>query len=224
MKFQFAAIALAITGALSSGAMAVEPEIPGALPGGSTAAEPKPGPESESDQQDAVKQPGLHCVVDTVAVPEGAPFQENMAPSAAPQCFQAFAEAIFAATGGAVSVPADTRPEDFNEQLLQASPRPAASYVIGVEYQHADFKGWSRTYRSPRTCYGYVHYVPWVGADINDQISSAKAYSWCNHSVHYEHINFNRGTAGATRDCGSSCSYIGAAMNDKTSSIIWYRR
>lgn len=204
MKFQSYAIAMSVIGAMSSGVMAVEPET---------------DPEMQADSQNAVeKEKGRHCVVETLAVGEGEPQPENVTP-ADPQCFQNFSEAIFAATGGAVSVSPNTKPEDFNVQELPDDQQPAASYVIGIEYQHSNYRGSSIIYRNNRTCSGYQHSVAFVGAGWNDRISSARAYSGCNHSVHYEHRDFR----GASRDCGTACSYIGDAMNDKTSSIRWRR-
>lgn len=231
MNFQVAAIALSITGVFSSAVMAGEPQpkIPGALPSGVMAAEREPErepelelePEQESDQQNAVEQQnGHHCVMDTIAVREGEPLPENVA-LAVPQCFQTFAEAISAATGGAVSVPPDTRPEDFNEQLLPDSQQPAALSPIATEYQHRNFGGASLTYRSNRSCRGYVHALRFVGSVFNDRISSARVYpaSGCNNSWHYQHRDFG----GARVNCHRACRYIGNAMNDRTSSIRWTR-
>lgn len=200
MKFQYAAIAMSMIGAMSGGVMAIEPEM-------------------EADRQNAVEQEkGRHCVVETIAVREGEPLPDNVA-SADPRCFQTFSEAIFAATGGAVSMSPNASPEDFNAQALPDARQPAASYVIGIEYQHSNYRGSSIVYRSNHTCSGYQHSVAYVGAGWNDRISSARAYSDCNHSVHYEHRDFG----GASRDCGTACSYIGDAMNDRTSSLRWRR-
>lgn len=200
MKIQSAAIAMSIIGTMSVCVMAVEPE-------------------RGADSQNAVEQEKVrHCVVETIAVGEGEPQPENVTP-ADPRCFQTFSEAIFAATGGAVSVSPNAKPGDLNEQAMPSDLQPAASYVIGIEYQHANYGGSSIVYRNAHTCNGYQHSVAFVGSGWNDRISSARAYSGCNHSVHYEHSNFG----GALRDCGGACSYIGDAMNDKTSSIRWRR-
>jgi hypothetical protein len=204
MRFQSYAIAMSIIGAVSSGVMAAGREV---------------DPEMQADSQNAMeKEKGRHCVMETIAVREGEPLPENVTP-ADPRCFQTFSEAIFAATGGAVSVTPNTKPEDFNGQALPDDVQPAASYVIGIEYEHSNYRGSSLIYRSNQTCIGYQHSAAFVGAAWNDRISSARAYSGCNHSIHYEHRDFG----GASRDCGSACSYIGDAMNDKTSSIRWRR-
>lgn len=154
-----------------------------------------------------------HCVVETIAVRPGQALPAMSAPE--PKCFSTFPEAIAHATKGAVQLRADATPEALRPSLLA----PSATFVIGVEWQHASYRGSSYTFTSGVTCAGYVHYVSSMPSGWNDIVSSAQAYSNCNHSVHFEHVNF----AGASVDCGSSCSYIGGAMNDRTSSIRWYQ-
>jgi len=56
-------------------------------------------------------------------------------------------------------------------------------------------------------------------AAIAPSKSSSLAFSACGHSVHYEHNN----QGGAAIDLRSGSSFIGAALNDRTSSILWYR-
>lgn len=167
----------------------------------------------------AANQKPSHCVVQTEAVRQGesAPLYS---PSAGPECFGTFAEALHSATNGAIKASQDLLPENLTSDMLaRSSLQPQATFVIGIEYEHAGFGGSSITYSSSVTCAGFVHSVAYVGDGWNDRISSAKAFSSCNHSQHFEHANFG----GASVDCFGACSYIGDAMNDRTSSLKWFQ-
>ena len=157
-----------------------------------------------------------HCVA-TIA-PAG---ENGTAPSAASPtepklaaCFETIAEAVSFATEGRVQLPAGIRPEEITPDQLSTASAP---YVIGIEYTNRDFGGFSLTLPSDVNCTTNYFYVNILDFWWNDAISSAKAFSGCNHSYHYEHPNFG----GAMVDCGSECSYIGDAMNNRTSSIRW---
>jgi len=146
-------------------------------------------------------------------------------PDSEPMCFKTFSRAIEYATGGRVMLSEDATPETVTDEEINgpiADSRAistAASYVIGIEYEHYNHQGATFTITSGVTCDGYIHsYTPITGA-WNDTISSARAYSLCGHSLHYEHWNFG----GASIDCGTSCSSVGAAMNDRTSSLKWWK-
>jgi hypothetical protein len=155
-----------------------------------------------------------HCVIRSHAVPVGEPVPEDLAP-AEQTCFPRFADAVFFATGERLDPHAS--PLDY-EPLPIASPNDTlAAYVIGVEFQHSWFGGSSLTFTSNVSCFGWYHTVAYVGNNWNDQISSARAYSGCGHSYHYEHANFG----GSILDCRSECFYVGDAMNDRTSSLFW---
>lgn len=171
---------------------------------------------SELTQQ-ARKRP--HCVVEAVALHPGeAPPEEPSA--ASPRCFDTFSDALFAATDGRVRLPPSVTAETLDDAMLRGGDEHAdlATYVIGIEYQHAWFQGATLTITSSVSCYGYNHWFPYSSfpAGWNDIISSARAFSGCNHSYHYEH-DFS----GAVVDCGTACGYIGDAMNDRTSSLFW---
>lgn len=170
---------------------------------------------------------GDHCIIGTIAVADKG--GETRRPPHAPRCFQSFAQAISFATGGRVELPPEATPEDLDEAMLSGSrgaglsartQQPSASpYVIGIEFVHSSFQGPTLTITSSVTCSGYSHSLG-LGAfpaGWNDTISSALAFSNCNHSYHYEHDS----QGGAVIDCGTACSYIGDAMNDRTSSLRW---
>lgn len=170
--------------------------------------------------QEGTKRP--HCVVESVAQRQekAPPTEIDVAPA---RCFETFSDAIFAATDGRVRLAPSVTARTVDEQTLRGGDMnaPLATFVIAIEYQHSNFGGATLTITSSVTCDGYSHSFPFSSfpAGWNDIISSARAFSNCNNSYHYEHAGFG----GAVINCGSSCSYIGNAMNDRTSSIFWTR-
>lgn len=159
-----------------------------------------------------------HCIATTVATPRGQAMRTDVAAPVV-QCFATFSDAMAAATGGRVRLPAAATPATVDRRTLNSGAQPSSSdFVIAIEYADFDFGGASTIFHSSTTCNDSNHAVP----DLrffgwNDRISSALAFSGCNNSFHYENVNFS----GAVIDCGTGCSNIGAAMNDQTSSILW---
>jgi hypothetical protein len=159
-----------------------------------------------------------HCIANAVAQRQGeaTPQQARVSPV---QCFETFSDAISAATNGRVRLPPSATPSTVDEQTLNGgSAALFSNFVIGIEYADPDFRGASLTFTSGVTCDNFVIRaadLPSFG--FNDVISSARAFSNCNNSFHYDDINFG----GAVINCGAECSYIGGALNDRTSSIIW---
>jgi hypothetical protein len=99
----------------------------------------------------------------------------------------------------------------------------SAETVVGTEYQHRNYGGVSfnaRVTSNGFTCTGSLSDVDGQIASLtsfwNDKISSYRTYAACNVK-HYEHSNFG----GASVGYHASRSYIGDAMNDRTSSIRW---
>jgi len=127
------------------------------------------------------------------------------------RCFQSFAEAISAATGGTVKVRQGQRA--LSEAGLAPTPL-ATSTVVGIEYKDANFGGSSLTLSTPGIfqCAGGA-YVNWnsMPSGWDNTIGSARSYAGCK-SGHFEYVN----NGGSVRICG--CATMGA-MNDKTSSI-----
>jgi len=170
------------------------------------------------NERSAMRGP-KHCVIQTEAMRQGeiAPLYSGPAQT---QCFGTFSEALHSATNGGIKVGQDFLPQSVTADMLAKSAiQPLATFVIGIEYEHAGFGGSSIIYNSSVSCAGFIHSVSYVGDDWNDRISSARAFSSCNHSVHFEHANFG----GASVDCFTACNYIGDAMNDRTSSIRWFQ-
>jgi hypothetical protein len=173
---------------------------------------------STEDQGDGVSIERPHCVVEGVAVPHGA-IAPAPAKTAQPRCFETFSDAIFTATKGRVRLPSSTTADEVDDQMLNGNAiHPESTFVIGIEYVDRDFGGITFTVQATFSCdSGQVavsSLSPW---GWNDKISSSRAFSNCNNSFHYEDDNFG----GASANCGSSCAYIGDAMNDRTSSLIY---
>ncbi|MBK7829746.1 hypothetical protein [Nannocystis sp.] len=168
-----------------------------------------------------------HCVVEATVVPDGvveAQVAPDMDPDEVPAvesemtCFSRFSEAIFFATGEQLAD--DATPETYGPDTIASAPRDpsATTYVAGVEYQYDNWGGKSLTVTATASCLTATITLnkfsdPWW----DNTVSSARAYSGCKHSYHYE----DKYLGGAMKDCGTSCWYIGAALQNRTSSIRW---
>ncbi|WP_242893044.1 hypothetical protein [Actinomadura litoris] len=190
-----AATAVAATGALL------------AQPAASAAPSPSSG---------AASSPVRHCVV-------------HLTESGRVSCYATFTEAINDATNGKIAnAPRNARSavadKGFNGRLnalAKANRQSAgiASTVIEISFEHADFKGNSLTWETSAGCDNSSD-VDWQAASVsgwwNDRISSFRNYADCQ-SNHWEDINFQ----GSSTGYRNTTSYVGDAMNDRTSSIKW---
>lgn len=178
-------------------------------------------PVSELDREMALSDTSLggapperHCIVQTRAVPAG---EIDLAlsepgPADEPECFSRFADAIAFATGEILD--GDASPGEYRPQTQLTSSPTAATYVIAMEFTDKYYSGSSYSYTSDKTCSGVTHYkspVVW-----NNAISSAKAFSGCNHAYHYDYENFG----GAVFDAKAASGDLGA-LDNRTSSIRW---
>jgi hypothetical protein len=159
-----------------------------------------------------------HCVADVTGVRPQA-------------CYTTFAAAIRYATGGRVTDAPATAVEAVLDAAFgarldaagAASLRAGAqtsNVVISIEYVDSGFGGADQIWTANKGCpdnnlNDVDHSVTSVGWS-EDQISSFKGYSNC-WVTHFENRNFG----GASIGPNSSMSYIGAAMDDRTSSIQW---
>lgn len=106
----------------------------------------------------------------------------------------------------------------YATQLDLNAALPNTTYVIGIDYYDANYKGASLAWTGYSPCTADPFYgAPSMPSGWNDVISSYKDYSNCNHNPHWENNNY----AGAVVSCGPNCSYVGNAMNDRTSSEKW---
>ncbi len=157
-----------------------------------------------------------HCVEQLAPLQAG----ETTSKILAFHCYATFSQAIAAATGGRVQLPAHATPADLGPADLaphgQASPN--TTYVLSIEYWDWHYLGTSWTLTGSLPCNQVGGYgLSYVGNTWNDQISSARGFSNCNHVLHWENANFG----GTVLDCHPDCYEMGA-MNDQTSSIQWH--
>jgi hypothetical protein len=135
-----------------------------------------------------------------------------------PQCFATFAEAIAAATGGAVHLSPSVKPSQLTQAMLGVTPYTTT--VIGVDYVDSNYGGNSLTWTS--TSGGCTSTQSFQASSMpsgwNDVVSSALSYQNCNTYWHFQDSGFG----GAQLDCGPSCATMGV-MNDQTSSEKWLR-
>lgn len=149
-----------------------------------------------------------HCVVTAQSM-------EDTGRPDRPRCFPTFARAVADATDGAVKLDADATV--LREADLVRMPVSSSKSIVGVEYQHAGFGGWTLTVvGSNQGCTtGSTFRVASLAPAYDDQISSAKTYGGCK-SRHYSAA----GLSGASYLCG--CASMGS-MSDRTSSIYFSR-
>lgn len=157
-----------------------------------------------------------HCVVDVTG-------------QAATACFTSFTAAIARATGGRVAdAPGGAlraaRDTGFDARLNAAAARSslagsAADTVISIEYLDADFDGGSQIWTANNGCNDSLNNVDHEAASVGwtvNQISSYRSYANC-WVTHYENPSFG----GASIGYLPTRAYIGAALDNRTSSIRW---
>lgn len=156
--------------------------------------------------------PGQHCVIEIDPLRPG----ESVSQMHPIGCFATFSEAIAAATGDEIQLPADVDPTEITPEMLA----PAQSnIVVGIDYINPNFGGQSVTWETAHTpgCSdGSTYGTPNMPSSWNDVVSSAHSYAGCNHYYHYEHTYWT----GSVRDCGGSCATMGV-MDNATSSERW---
>lgn len=135
-------------------------------------------------------------------------------------CFDTFAQAIYTATEGRVTLDPSIRPEDITDELLKSLEDPGipgAQVVIGIDWDYTNYGGSSYIWVvSQSGCSPSIHYqVSSMPAGWNDRVSSAKAYSNCSF-YHYHDTNFG----GSYVACDPNCSTMGS-LDNATSSEKW---
>ena len=158
---------------------------------------------------------GGHCVAHLEYVTPGGP----EASVTKEKCFTSFAEAVRFATGR-TDIPDGVKPTDLTEEMIRppADRGVEATYLLGIDFDASGYSGESKLWQASASCVGHNWQVyTLVGTGWNDRISSAQGWSECDIFKHWE----NPGYDGAVRTCSPDCSYIGDAMNDRTSSLQW---
>ncbi len=133
-------------------------------------------------------------------------------------CFDTYAEALAAGSGGAIQVPEGTTPDSLTQLTLDAATAPLASDVlIGTEYDAVGYDGSSISYFAPSTCSATTNWqVSYVGATWNDRFESGKGFGNCDTNKKFQHSNFG----GAVLVCTPNCNDYGF-LADAVSSLKW---
>jgi hypothetical protein len=97
-----------------------------------------------------------------------------------------------------------------------ASVSPLTSYVLSIDYVNANYGGSSFIWYGGATCASTSYAQPTMPSGWNDVVSSFRTYSGCLVD-HFENTYYG----GSSTGYWSSHSYIGDAMNDRTSSEKW---
>jgi hypothetical protein len=125
-----------------------------------------------------------------------------------------------AASGGSVSISDPASLTEADAQRITAAAGTASgqgSYLLGVYYADANYGGPTLSVYGNGTCDGDPNTVDWglpvMPAGWNDVISSFKSYSNCTSTI------FENGNYGGASYTAVNSTYVGNAMNDRTSSI-----
>lgn len=132
-------------------------------------------------------------------------------------CFSTFAEAVSAATSGAVSLAPDASPASISD----ADIAPSAVTLVGIDYDRRGFGGGSYIWYANNRfgCFGGRSYVANMPGVFNNRLSSTRGLGGCGRNTSYDGT-FQRGD---WVRCFSSCSYVGGFMDNRASSKRWQR-
>lgn len=134
-------------------------------------------------------------------------------------CFATPQEALRAASGSAVDLPASLTGEQVARAIerLDGSVGAASSYVLGINWDLANYAGDSKVWEASSGCGpGKAWNVASINADWNNRISSAQGKSGCDRFIHFENTNYG----GASLTCTPNCATMGV-MSNAASSLQW---
>ncbi|MBB5101548.1 hypothetical protein [Streptomyces spectabilis] len=158
--------------------------------------------------------------------------QKGKSKPSKPTCYENYRAAIAAATNrGITDAPVNAREAATNKtfqarlaRLGKAAPKGQAAatgetpYLLAQLFTEANFGGTALVYMGAQSCErdnGTDYQRPYVGDEFNDAISAVKTYSDCRANLH-EDRDFQGANIGWLY---GEWSYVGDAMNDRTSSI-----
>lgn len=132
-------------------------------------------------------------------------------------CYDTFAAALAAGSGGAIQVSSTTTPGQLSDAMVSTSaPAAGDDTLIGTEWTSVNFSGGSSSYFAPDSCAGTVYAVAYVGDAWNDDFASGKGFGGCDTNKKFQHANFG----GDVLSCTPNCSDYGALRNE-VSSLKW---
>jgi hypothetical protein len=133
-------------------------------------------------------------------------------------CYQTYAEALYAGSGGSVQVSADTTPGSLTQTTLDASTTQTATsqVTIGTEFYGTGYSGTSQSYFASETCSSTVS---WALGDLgsnNNEFQSGKGFGGCNTNKKFSGTSFS----GSVLTCTPNCSDYGS-LDKNVSSLKW---
>ncbi|WP_125264513.1 hypothetical protein [Streptomyces alboflavus] len=158
--------------------------------------------------------------------------QKGKSKPSKPTCYENYRAAIAAATnGGITDAPVNARQASMDknfqarlDRLGKSTPKGRAAvtgetpYLLAQLFTEGNFGGTALVYMGAQPCErdnGTDYQRPYVGDEFNDQISAVKTFSDCRANLH-EDRDFQGANIGWLF---GEWSYVGDAMNDRTSSV-----
>ena len=130
-------------------------------------------------------------------------------------CYNTFAAAITAATGGRVHLPASATARTVSISQLNAGAAPGTTFVLSIDYKNANFVSPTLTWTQSAQCGSFQ--ASSMPSGWNDVVSSVATFSGCANTQ-YKNINFGGTTFSISRN--SQVATMGS-FNDSTSSEKW---
>ena len=152
-----------------------------------------------------------HCVAELAPVAGDAKVSEMVTVG----CYTTFAAAIAAATHNTVMLSPDASPQSVSE----ADIAPAATRVIGIDYDGTYYGGASYTWyvNNVYGCNGGRSYVANIPNTFNNRLSSTRGFSGCRRNTSYDCYY----QTGDWVRCFPNCVNVGGFMNNRASSKRW---
>jgi hypothetical protein len=160
----------------------------------------------------SVTQPRISTGHNCVA--RATPLGSSRAPTFS--CYATFAQAVNAATGGRVRLPASATPRSTTPDEINArTDAPNTTYVLSIDWTSTNYGGNSLTWTQTSKCGSFQ--ASSMPSGWNDAVKSVAAYSGCANTL-FQNNNFGGSTYKIRKD-GSS-SNLGS-FNDQASSETW---
>ena len=165
-------------------------------------------------------------------------------------CYATFTEAMAAATGGAITDAAADSHDAFADGTLterldglwreragapraSLAPTPGnGNIVIGIVYHDAGFHGKDWTFVATSGCevvgdaswaVQNLNTSPYTVSDMNDNISSFRSFAGCGTVLYADWKQNRENPVAGQTSLVKDASFVGDALNDRASSIAWFR-
>lgn len=152
-----------------------------------------------------------HCVAELAPESEDASVSTIVTES----CYETFAAAMAAATHNTVVLSPDASPASVSEAVIE----PAATRVIGIDYDGTFYSGGSFTWfvNNSFGCRGGRSYIANMPRSFNNRLSSTRGFNGCRSNTSYD----LRKQRGDFVRCFPNCTYVGGFMDNRASSKRW---